>query len=166
MVLKTIFRACILFALFSVSAEARPQQPRIVADGCNVLWPCEGVTASPRGERVARAMGGFGTAVKHYDSGVVAHPAGCPRVAFCACGASVYLLGSARAAPWLARAWYSFPRTAPAPRMAGVRAHHVVALIEHRQGSVWLVYDANSGWHATRIHEVDISRYTIVNPHS
>lgn len=104
--------------------------------------------------------------VPHSASGaVLAHPAGCPRVLFCACGAAVWLLGSAHAASWLAAAWLRFPRAAPAPRMAGVRAHHVVALIEYRGGSVWSVYDANSGHHATRIHDVDISRYTIVDPH-
>jgi hypothetical protein len=33
---------------------------------CNILWPCEGVTTSPRGEKVVRAMRGFGTATKVY----------------------------------------------------------------------------------------------------
>jgi hypothetical protein len=97
-------------------------------------------------------------------SQIVAHPAGCPSRAFCGCGAAVRLLGAPVRALWLAANWFRFPRVAPAPDTAGVRRHHVIALIEHRHGSVWLVYDANSGGHATRIHEVDISRYTIVNP--
>jgi hypothetical protein len=97
-------------------------------------------------------------------SEVVEHPAGCPRSAFCACGAAVRLLGSARAAPWLARAWYGFKRAMAAPRMAGVRPHHVVALEYQVSGNLWMVYDANSGGHATRLHVIDISPYTIVDP--
>jgi hypothetical protein len=95
---------------------------------------------------------------------IVAHPEGCPHVAFCACGAAVHILGSARAASWLAAAWYRYPRVSPAPQTAGVLPHHVIALEYQVSGSIWMVYDPNSGGHATRIHAVDISRYTIVDP--
>jgi hypothetical protein len=35
---------------------------------CNVLWPCAGVISSPRGERIVKAMGGFGSAQKVYKT--------------------------------------------------------------------------------------------------
>ena len=52
-----------LLCMFTINAEAKRYS---VHPDCNVLWPCEGVTESPRGERVVRAMGGFGTAKKVY----------------------------------------------------------------------------------------------------
>jgi len=36
--------------------------------GCNVIFPCEGVTLSPRGLKVVKAMGGFGAAKAHYEA--------------------------------------------------------------------------------------------------
>jgi hypothetical protein len=90
-------------------------------------------------------------------------PAGCPR-AFCGCGASLHLFGRIIPALNLAANWFKFPRAAPAPRMVAVRRHHVFVLEQHVGGSVWRVFDANSGGHATRIHERSIAGYTIVNP--
>jgi hypothetical protein len=37
-----------------------------VDPGCNVLWPCEGVSASPRGSRIARELN-FGSPVQRYS---------------------------------------------------------------------------------------------------
>jgi hypothetical protein len=48
--------------------------------------------------------------------------------------------------------------------MVAVRQHHVFVLLEHRGGSRWLSYDANSGGHRTRIHERSIAGHAIVNP--
>ncbi len=182
-----IVLACLLFTF---PAQAR-QKTSAAHPDCNILWPCAGVGTSPRGERVVKAMHGFGAATKVYrreaktdyrqiirprpriapvievaqrQAQIVSHPAGCPSRAFCGCGAAVRLLGAPIRALWLAANWFKFPRVTAAPDMAGVRPHHVIALIEQRRGNIWLVYDANSGGHATRIHEVDISRYTIVNP--
>lgn len=95
---------------------------------------------------------------------IVSHPAGCPWRAFCGCGASIRVFGRSVRELWLARAWFRFPRAAPAPGMAAVRNHHVMILESHVGGSVWVVYDANSGGHATRIHERSIAGYVIVNP--
>jgi hypothetical protein len=94
----------------------------------------------------------------------VAHPSGCPGSAFCGCGASVRLFGRSIRELWLARAWFKFPRSSPAPDMAAVRNHHVMVLISQVEGSTWMVYDANSGGHATRIHARSIAGYVIVNP--
>lgn len=193
--------ACLFLASPAQARQRHHVQAYAVDPMCNITMPCEGVSAHPRGERVVKAMGGFGAPVQRYvpparqirqarvkrerpvrevsnygaptptvsgtiqhAAQIVEHPAGCPRVAFCGCGAAVKLLGAPIRSLWLAANWYGFPRAAPAPGNAGVRPHHVIALIEQRRGSIWLVYDANSGGHATRIHEVDISRYTIVSP--
>lgn len=163
-----------LAALVAAPTQARHYHHRASAvaasspANCWFLGPCPDAATRTPGTRTHGASSLAGGAsqrwVRATESGVVAHPAGCPRRAFCGCGAAVRLLGAPIRALWLAAAWYRFPRAAPAPGTAGVRPHHVVALIEHRGGSRWLVYDANSGGHATRIHEVDISRYTIVSP--
>jgi hypothetical protein len=190
--MKYLVSALILLGLVS-SAEARHRHPASgLHPMCNITMPCE-IPATvaavretqrvARGKYVARQMGFGGVApqrhalrvqhvsrqipapaARYADARIVEHPAGCPSRAFCGCGAAVRLLGAPIRALWLAANWFKFPRTTPAPDTAGVRRHHVIALIEHRHGNVWLVYDANSGGHATRIHEVDISRYTIVNP--
>lgn len=166
---------CLLFAF---PAQARHRQISYSAHPmCNILWPCEGVTASPRGERVVRAMGGFGTARQRYTpvahhverarertATIVAHPEGCPRTAFCGCGAAVRVFGHAVRELWLASNWFKFPRSSPAPGMVAVRSHHVFVLEADLGGGVWQVYDANSGGHATRIHARSIAGYTIVNP--
>jgi hypothetical protein len=59
---------CALFCLaFTTGAEARQRHKTYAAHpDCNVLWPCEGVTTSARGERIVKAMGGFGSAQKVY----------------------------------------------------------------------------------------------------
>ena len=90
-------------------------------------------------------------------------PSGCPR-AFCGCGASLHLFGRIIPALNLAANWLRFPRTAPAPKMAAVRRHHVFILEQHISGNVWLAYDANGGRHVTWLHERSIAGYVIVNP--
>lgn len=94
------------------------------------------------------------------------HPRGCPARNFCACGASVEIFGRSIRSLWPAAAWFSFPRTEPAPNMVGVRRHHIVVLKRHIKGSVWLVYDANSGGHRTRLHQRSIAGFSIRNPHA
>ena len=96
---------------------------------------------------------------------VVGHrPSGCPH-AFCGCEASLYLFGAIRPDLNLASNWIRrFPRTSPAPGMAAVRNHHVMVLMNHVDGSNWLVHDGNSGGGLTRDHVQSISRYIIVDP--
>lgn len=96
---------------------------------------------------------------------VVAHPAGCPRRAFCGCGASVEVFGKPIRELFLARNWFRFPRAEPAPGMVAVRRGHVFVLRQHVSGSTWLSYDANSGRRLTRVHNRSIAGFTIVNPH-
>ena len=106
----------------------------------------------------------MGEALKVARGAVVSHPAGCPHRAFCGCGAAVRVFGHPVRSLYLAANWYKFPRSSPAPGTVAVRHHHVFVLEQHLGGSVWQVYDANSGRHATRIHARSISGYTIVSP--
>lgn len=96
---------------------------------------------------------------------IVAHPAGCPRTAFCGCGAAVRVFGSPVRSLWLAANWFQYPRAAPAPGMVAVRSHHVFVIEQILGNGLVVAYDANSGGHATRIHAVSLAGYTIVNPH-
>jgi hypothetical protein len=95
---------------------------------------------------------------------VVSHPSGCPSRAFCGCGASVRVFGRSVRSLWLARSWLRFPRSAPAPMKVAVRAHHVFVLQSHISGTVWEVYDANSGHGRTRVHPRSIAGFVIVDP--
>lgn len=162
--------AAIVLASATLIAEARPRQIVSVAHpDCNVVFPCEGVVASPRGEMIAKKLG-FGAAQKQYRhriSQVVQHPDGCPRRLFCGCGAAVRVFGAPIRSLWLAAAWFKFPKVTvhdAAPGMVAVRRHHVFVLEQHLDGSTWLAFDANSGGHATRIHARSIAGYVIVNP--
>lgn len=172
----------LLFVSLLVSpAEARKQATAAHPD-CNILFPCLDVAPSARGERVVKAMGGFGTAKPVYErrseithqrprqareqvaQTIVAHPAGCPARLFCGCGVAVRLLGSPVRSLWLARAWFKFPRAEPAPGMAAVRRGHVFAIEQVLGNGKVLAYDPNSGRHLTRIHVRSLSGYTVVNP--
>jgi hypothetical protein len=95
---------------------------------------------------------------------VVSHPSGCPSSAFCGCGAAVHLFGAPIRSLWLAASWFRFPPASPAPGMVAVRSHHVM-VIEHVTGPrTAVVFDANSGHHLTRVHEVSLAGYSIRNP--
>lgn len=104
-------------------------------------------------------------AIADANGNIISHPRGCPSRAFCGCGASIRVFGKSIRSLWLAANWFRFPRTSPAPGMVAVRQHHVMVLESHVNGSIWIVYDANSGGHLTRIHPRDISPYSIRNPH-
>ena len=99
------------------------------------------------------------------SEGFLPHPPGCPYRAFCGCGAAVEVFGFAIRSLWPASAWFRFPHASPAPGMVGVRSHHVFVLRQHIEGSVWLIADYNSGGHQSRLHQRDISGYSIRNPH-
>lgn len=109
--------------------------------------------------------GAFVLAAGSASAEIVGHPSGCPRRAFCGCGAAVEVFGRPLRELWLAANWYKFPRAAPAPGMVGVRRGHVFVLRSHIGGNTWLVYDANSGKHATRVHARSLAGFRVVNPH-
>jgi hypothetical protein len=95
---------------------------------------------------------------------VLDHPGGCPRRAFCGCGASVHLFGRPIRELFLSSNWLRFPRSEPGTNKVAVRRGHVFVLKQHISGSTWLVYDANSGGRATRLHPRSIAGHTIVSP--
>lgn len=172
--MRIIIAAMAFLALLASPAEARKRTSAAHPD-CNILFPCQGVAASPRGERVVKAMGGFGVAKPVYSrraeitpqraaASVVAHPSGCPSRAFCGCGTAVRLLGAPVRSLWLARAWFKFPRAAPAPGMAAVRNGHVFAIEQVLGNGTVLAYDPNSGGRQTRIHVRSLAGYTVVDP--
>lgn len=57
------FLATIALFCAVVAADASPRHNRatyLAHPDCNVLWPCEGVGPSVRGQRIAEGLGGFG----------------------------------------------------------------------------------------------------------
>ena len=157
-----VITALALLVLAAGTAQARhfhgrAPVPVTACDGWDVTQSC-GLYATAPGwqtrQRVPQAARGA----------VVAHPAGCPARAFCGCGASVRVFGRPVRGLYLAAAWLRFPRAAHAPGMVAARSHHVMVLEQHVSGDDWLVYDANSGGHATRLHVRSIRGYAIVNP--
>lgn len=173
MSLLRLFGVLLFVALLVSPAEARKRIHTVHPD-CNILFPCDGVSVA-RGERIVKAMGGFGTPRPQYQpraeithqrhaTAIVAHPAGCPSRAFCGCGTAVRLLGSPVRSLWLASNWFRFPRAAPAPGMAAVRRGHVFAIEQVLGNGKVLAYDPNSGGHKTRIHVRSLAGYTVVNP--
>jgi len=163
--MRFLLTLVVLFTCIS-SAEARrlrhvesPTQPLFVDSWqttTNIFGSSPIVQQASRIRQVIRATG---RVVQ-----MLAHPSGCPRRAFCGCGAAVEIFGTPRRDLWLARAWYKFPRSQAASGRVAVRAHHVFVLDTHVSGDVWLVRDYNSGGHASRLHERSIAGYTIVNP--
>jgi hypothetical protein len=92
------------------------------------------------------------------------HPSGCPRSAFCGCGASVEVFGHSVRDLWPAAAWFRFPRAAAGPGMVAVRSHHVFVIRAVLGNGRVIAYDANSGHGMTRVHEVSLAGYSIRNP--
>jgi hypothetical protein len=163
--LRTVILAAIAAVCLSLPAEARPRQ--IVAhEDCNIVFPCEGVTRSARGERIAKAVG-FGVAQNVYQARqatILPHPAGCPRRAFCGCGAAVEVFGRPIRSLWLAANWLRFPRASPAPGMVAARRGHVFVIRQVLGGGRVLAYDANSGGRKTRLHVRSLAGFVVVDP--
>lgn len=91
-------------------------------------------------------------------------PSGCPH-AYCGCGVSLKVFGRIIPRLNLAANWFSFPSASPGPGMVAVRNHHVMYIEHMDSNGNAVVYDPNSGGHATRIHTVSLRGYHIVNPH-
>lgn len=162
MIRTLLVAACTLLCVVS-SAEARPKHRKAVVQipttECFIFCPEPARAAHTKPHRGAEIRGGA------HGARILAHPRGCPRRAFCGCGASIRVFGRSIRKLWLARNWFNFPRTSPAPGMVAVRRHHVFVLERHLGGSTWLAYDANSGRGLTRLHPRSIAGYAIVNPH-
>jgi len=107
----------------------------------------------------------YAAATVGVDRGQTAsHPAGCPRSQFCGCGVAVKVFGSPVRDLWTSSSWLRFPRATPGPGMVAANHRHVFAILEDRGNGKVLAYDPNSGGGMTRIHEVSLRGYTVVNP--
>jgi hypothetical protein len=172
--IRTVILAALALVCASLPAEARHRVQSACVETGSVIHPsCMGqqdpfsgaVSISVTMHRVRHSANPRPRQGRETTSGeVVEHPSGCPRSAFCGCGAAVHIFGRSVRNLWLAANWFRFPRAAPAPGMAAVRRHHVMVLEADLGGGIWQVYDANSGHHMTRIHPRSIAGYTIVNP--
>jgi len=177
-----IVLACLFLAL---PAQARQRHAAARMDpSCNITMPCIAPMSDAdvvesarvaRGKYIARVVGIGGVAPKPRrameprtertgSSQIVEHPAGCPRSAFCGCGAALHVFGHHVRELWLAANWFRFPRTAWAPGVAGVRPHHVFIVEQVLGKGKVLAYDANSGGHATRVHVISTAGYVSVQP--
>ena len=97
---------------------------------------------------------------------VVEHPQGCPTRLFCGCGVSIKVFGKPVRELFLARNWFKFPKTQPAPGMVAVRKHHVMYIEALDGNGNAVVYDPNSGGHKTRRHLRSLAGFVVVNPRS
>ena len=171
---KPVIVAFFFVAVATTTSEARHSRIVGQAPGCNVTMPCDFSFRKPgaskprhmRSATMARAVivassGGYGRSRSNHQwaSGRLPH-------SFCGCGASIHVFGHIVPGLNLASNWLRFPRTAPAPGMVAARHGHVFVLKQHVEGDTWMVYDANSGGHATRIHARSLRGYTVVNPHA
>ena len=119
-------------------------------------------------KRVSVRDGDYYVSATSYSTAtqVVPNPPGCPARAFCGCGAALEVFGRHVRSLWLARNWFQFPRTSPAPGMVAVRKHHVFVIRQVLENNTVLAYDANSGGRKTRIHVRSLSGFVVVNPHA
>ncbi len=153
---------------------------------CNIDWPCDIAkaalvkTSQPglyESKRIARADRfrnvEFGapmyppeTARSFLARGaqILPHPPGCPRRAFCGCGAAVEVFGRPVRSLWLAANWLRFPRASPAPGMVAARRGHVFVIRQVLGGGRVLAYDANSGGRKTRLHVRSLAGFVVVDP--
>ncbi len=175
------------FVLFLVSlVVAAPVEARGLHPRCNIDWPCVGVVdhrVNPgngrearriaRGQRLEQAMP-FGSPIYPPETRrsflqrgatILPHPPGCPRRAFCGCGAAVEVFGRPVRSLWLAANWLRYPRTSPAPGMVAARRGHVFVIKQVLGGGRVLAYDANSGGRRTRLHVRSLAGFVVVNPH-
>ena len=170
--MNKIVMAALTFAVFTVAVSTEAQAKRHhhyrhkISQTATIGFPCVSDNSGRRSCQGVVETHQWSRQTVLSDATMLPHPSGCPRVAFCACGASVRVFGKSIRSLWPARAWYRFPRTSPASGMVAVRAHHVFVLESQVGGSEWLISDYNSGGHQSRRHVRSIAGYTIVNPHA
>jgi hypothetical protein len=179
--IRILLAAALSLACVS-SADANAKKPNRKPIGCAIVngaggggsgWhiaqePCvkdiDKAHAINARKRARRSNAATGLPAARRRGVIIAHPSGCPRVAFCGCGAAVRLFGAPIRSLWRAANWLRFPPAAPRPDMAAVRPHHVMVILAYHGGGMATVYDANSGGHRTRIHERSLAGFRVVNP--
>lgn len=165
-----------LFVLLFVSV---PGYSAGLHPDCNVTMPCAAPVNAresarlKRGRQLEQAMP-FGSPIYPPETQrsflqrgatILPHPPGCPRRAFCGCGAAVEVFGRPIRSLWLAANWLRYPRTSPAPGMVAARRGHVFVIKQVLGGGNVLAYDANSGGRRTRLHVRSLAGFVVVNPH-
>lgn len=171
----------VLSIFFNVPSFAAGLHPR-----CNIDFPCVTIgkiqSVSPKLSREARRIARaerfrnveFGSPMYPPETQrsflgkgatLLPHPPGCPRRAFCGCGAAVEVFGRPIRSLWLAANWLAFPRAHPAPGMVAARRGHVFVIKEVLGNWQVLAYDANSGQRKTRLHVRSLAGFAVVNPH-
>jgi hypothetical protein len=169
----TVILAAVFAVLFASTAEARPRRHAEAVDlpFFGLFEAPQAVARQPAPRRRAayrthrRVPEGLAMVMAEGAGRIVSHPPGCPSRAFCGCGASVRVFGRSVRSLWRAAEWLRrFPRAQPAPGMVAARPGHVFVLERQISGSTWLVYDANSGHHRTRVHPRSIAGFVIVDP--
>lgn len=95
---------------------------------------------------------------------ILPHPEGCPRTAFCGCGAALDIFKKHVRNLWLAANWFKFPKSEPGPGKVAVRNHHVFVIRQYLGNNKVLAYDANSGGHKTRLHIRSLAGYSVRDP--
>ena len=144
-------------SVFLPSEEITPKQARRIARADRYRNVEFGGPLAP-GETQRSFLNGI-------QATVLPHPPGCPRRAFCGCGAAVEVFGRPVRSLWLAANWLAFPRAAPAPGMVAARRGHVFVIKQVLGGGKVLAYDANSGGRRTRLHVRSLAGFAVVNPH-
>src|SRR6185312_1532443 len=142
--MKLQIAAALVCAAFSFGAEAKPVSACVPTG--DTMRPCAyqpNFLAGVRSIRV-RMHKERHSAIQRVPEGretasIVAHPQGCPRRLFCACGAAVRVFGAPIRSLWAAASWFKFPRTSPAPGMVAVRRHHVFVLEADLGNGQWQV---------------------------
>lgn len=152
------------------SAHAKPATPsnavrvEIGVDG-HRFYPVAPEFGVRRVKRVKHERRSRHVAVPAVSPQVVgSRPAPCPR-RYCGCALSLKLFGVVKPALNIAENWKGFPRVDPAPGVIAAIRGHVLEVRRHIAGTLYEVWDPNSGRGLTRIHARDLSRYTFHNPH-
>lgn len=146
---------------------------------CNVTMPCVAPAAAVNARdraRIARAERfrnvDFGSPLyppetqRSFLRGVEilgGRPAGCPR-RFCGCGVSLKVFGRIIPDLNLAANWKRFASATPGAGTVAWRPGHVLFVEAHLGGTMYQVYDPNSGGGKIRRHVRNLAGYRFVDP--
>ena len=182
---QSYFPALGIAVAFGLMAGYSPAMAAKLHPRCNIDWPCAGTDAWVRtghvSSRITRADRfrnvEFGSPMYPPETqrsflqrgaSILPHPPGCPRRAFCGCGAAVEVFGRPIRSLWLAANWLRFPRVPrgmEAPGHAAAKPGHVFVIKQVLGNGQVLAYDANSGGRKTRLHVRSLAGFAVVNPH-
>jgi hypothetical protein len=143
----------------AADADVRGVAAQTDNDGRPIVGPAGEPVRLARGAAAAGIEPGAGRVAE-----ILPHPPGCPRRAFCGCGAAVRVFGAPIRALWLAANWLKFPPAAPAPGMVAARRGHVFVIEAVVGPGKVIAYDANSGRGLTRRHVRSLAGFSVRDP--